>query len=283
MTKSPSYQSNINPAPSFFGVTLVDAHTRQPFKEVRGPDGTTYVQIEPEREYFVELQSAPTAPRFKAEIYVDGESLGYRYRSSTNSSKCGTNKLLGLRSVKGGTNTLRALRFQRATGGKDTANANDHDHPTNEERSDNNGTCNGGDDHTTVRVAFYSVDNDWGYKENAWKVLDMNWNGAAAETRGSVVSSAGTIETAGPRRSSRLYKTGALLGSIILHYRTEEELIRVLYPNLNLKWSSGSASVSSSTTTTSHENVLSRIPRPSRSRTPTRRNGLASRFKISIE
>lgn len=281
MTNSISYHSNIIPAPSCFGVTLVDAHTRQPFQEVRGPDGTIHVLIEPEREYFVELQSTSTAPRFKAEIFVDGESLGYRYRSSQHSMKCGGTKLLGLRSVKGGANRLRALRFQRATGGKDSTNSNNH--PVGEVCSHNNGTCDGGDDHMTVRVTFHSVDDDWEYKENAWKVLDMNWNGAGTEMKGSIFSSPGTIETVGPKRSSRLYKTGALLGSITLHYRTQEELIRVFYPNLNLKWSRSSGSFPSPTTTTSHVNVLSRRPHPTRSRTPTRRNRFASRCKITIE
>jgi hypothetical protein len=258
---------------SLFGVTLVDAQTRQPFKEMRGPDGNTYVQIEPEREYFVEITASDWAPRFKAHVSVDGESLGYRYRSKDDG--CCT-KTLGLRSVKGGTNTLRALRFQRASssaagGGKYRGmhNNNSCDDSSNVHR-----------EAMTVHVTFHSVDDDWDYKENTWKVLDMNWNGANIEAAGSILSSPGTIETLGPKRSSRLFKTGALLGSMTLHYRTQEELIRILYPNINLNWSSsGGGSFSSS----SYENELSRMPYRSRALTPTRRNGLGSRYNARIE
>ena len=193
----------------------------------------------------MEIRANAGAPRFKAHISVDGESLGYRYRSKH--VGCCT-KTLGLRSVKCGTNTLRALRFQRALtaaitteegsgGGLSCGGVHNNDLCDDTgSNNDNNNNIHG--NAMTVHVTFHAVDDDWGYKQSAWKVLDMHWNGASSGARGSILSSPGTIETLGPKRSSRLFKTGALLGSITLHYRTQQELIPILYPNVNLNWSS---------------------------------------------
>jgi hypothetical protein len=200
-----------------FCVNLVDAHTKKPFKEVFGPDGNVYVEIESNKEYFVLIRSNAAAPRFKAAIFVDGESLGYQYRSK---KAGGCSKTLGLRSVKDGENTVHALRFERVSSiyGDDSYRAADD---------------------MTVRVDFHTVGANWEYKgEPQEESQELNWNGAINELKGGILSTRGTVEITGPKRSKRFFETGACLASITLHYRVAKELVSILSP----RWSGRSSS-----------------------------------------
>jgi hypothetical protein len=59
-----------------FTVELVSADSKVKFQQ-HTKDGKTYVEVEPEAEYFVRVAAEP-APRVSGRIDVDGKSLGYK-------------------------------------------------------------------------------------------------------------------------------------------------------------------------------------------------------------
>uniref|UniRef100_A0A7S1B9B7 Uncharacterized protein n=1 Tax=Corethron hystrix TaxID=216773 RepID=A0A7S1B9B7_9STRA len=62
-----------------FSVQLIDADTRVPFKEHTGNDGKIYVEVEPEKEYFIKASSSldPKKTKVRVTCAVDEEELGY--------------------------------------------------------------------------------------------------------------------------------------------------------------------------------------------------------------
>jgi hypothetical protein len=190
-----------------FEVTLLDARTNKPFREIQGPDDSNYVVIKSCKEYFVEIKASGSAPRFKAEIFVDGESLGYRYRSKQ-AGACV--KKLGLRSVSQGESTLHALKFKeiKSIFGDDASFR--------------------ADDDMTVRVDLYEVEEEWERKSRTTD-LEISWQGADDTIiKSGIYSSKGTIQESGPALSQRVFKTGDFLASIKLHYRSHDDLKRIL-------------------------------------------------------
>ena len=60
-----------------FKVEVVYAETKIPFKEhTATTDGDTYVEVEPDAEYFVDIESKSEDP-VVAYIRIDGKDLGY--------------------------------------------------------------------------------------------------------------------------------------------------------------------------------------------------------------
>ncbi len=63
---------------SGFRVELVDANTKISYKE-HTKDGKTYAEVEPDAEYFVNLQKIELLPEdhYIVELYVDDQNLGW--------------------------------------------------------------------------------------------------------------------------------------------------------------------------------------------------------------
>lgn len=213
---SPTNSDNSTGGDASFSAKLVDAQTLQPFREfLLGDDRSkVYVEIQAGREYFVLIQTR-NAPRFKADVFVDGKSLGYRYRAR-DGRDC--HKLLGLRSVRNGENHVLALKFKKRENMSDDEL---EQYPDKDNKDD-----------MTVRVDFHCVDREWQPKKISHTTsgynADINWSTDNDDRTGEVYSTVGTVETRGPAVSKRVFSTGSFLGSIQLHYRTPEELAEML-------------------------------------------------------
>ena len=96
-----------------FSVRLVDAETKKPFKEHGSVIGETYAEVEPNQEYFIELQIIDGSPNdhFMFRYKVDGQDLGYR----TTANRDGAKIYKGLLSRWGNREKQRALIFERPT------------------------------------------------------------------------------------------------------------------------------------------------------------------------
>lgn len=91
-----------------FKVELIDATTKQPFKE-HTSKGKTYAEVEPDAEYFIRITTSYPST-VKAYFEVDGENLGYCKRIPY-----GSEKIAGLWTREKGKETTTALRFQKAS------------------------------------------------------------------------------------------------------------------------------------------------------------------------
>jgi len=93
-----------------FSVRLVEAKTKEAFKEHKGPKGDTYCEVEPEVEYFIETEIVGGEPDkyYRLKYFVDGKDLKFRM----NKKSCGRHNA-GLWSHEDGVSTHRALSFRR--------------------------------------------------------------------------------------------------------------------------------------------------------------------------
>ena len=65
-----------------FKVQLVDAVTKEPFKEHTGDDGQFYAETEPDSESFIQvevLEGKTNKTKYCFEFDVDGTDLGYLF------------------------------------------------------------------------------------------------------------------------------------------------------------------------------------------------------------
>ena len=62
-----------------YSIRLVEARSKEPFKEYLGPDGAIYAEVEPGLEYFVELEIVGGDPAAWSvfELTIDGKKLKY--------------------------------------------------------------------------------------------------------------------------------------------------------------------------------------------------------------
>jgi hypothetical protein len=93
-----------------FTVELVDAHSKAPFKE-HAKDDETYVEAEPDAEYFVRVAGRGGGDKVSAKISVDGKCIGYRKTLKKSGKK---SSICGLRSFDGVSSTHKALLFAKA-------------------------------------------------------------------------------------------------------------------------------------------------------------------------
>jgi hypothetical protein len=91
-------------------VRLIEAETKQPFKEHVGPGGKIYAEVEPGVEYYFEVQVLNGSQVRKFTYSVDGTKLGFCHTLSANNSGP---TLVGLWSKENGVSTTRAFSFQR--------------------------------------------------------------------------------------------------------------------------------------------------------------------------
>ncbi|CAB9523746.1 expressed unknown protein [Seminavis robusta] len=108
-----------------FSVRLVNAETKEPFKEHGGPDGKIYAEVEPGLDYFIETEVVggdDPEKRFLIRIFVDGKKLSYR----SSQSKSGGKRYRGIWSVENRVQKSQALSFQKPTlvGGASSAGSN---------------------------------------------------------------------------------------------------------------------------------------------------------------
>eukprot|EP00978_Attheya_sp_CCMP212_P033401 scaffold134527_cov52-Attheya_sp.AAC.5 len=94
-----------------FTLEIINAETKEPFKEHMCPTtGKTYVEVEPDAEYFVQLtQDRNTMLIGRCDI--DGENLGYRISLFAK----GPHTLCGLWRQCGGKTTMTALKFSKTS------------------------------------------------------------------------------------------------------------------------------------------------------------------------
>jgi hypothetical protein len=95
-----------------FTVELVDAASSTPFKE-HTKDDETYVEAEPDAEYFVRIH-AEVGALARAKIFVDGKYLGYKKNMTNKTSGLGQGSNCGLWCFDGVSTTHQALLFAKA-------------------------------------------------------------------------------------------------------------------------------------------------------------------------
>ena len=89
-------------------VSLVDAQTREPFKEHQTSDGKVYAEVEPKVEYFIQVKNESLEETVVGEMAVDGMDLGYKFYL-----RAGNQERYGIWSRKDGVSKDIALRFKR--------------------------------------------------------------------------------------------------------------------------------------------------------------------------
>lgn len=99
---------------SMFVVELVDAQTKTPFKEHTSQDGTTYIEAEPDAEYFIRIE-VDAEEKILAKAIVDGGSLGYR-KHCWKVPRTADN-ILGIRKKNDGKTALKFSRVRRNLSG----------------------------------------------------------------------------------------------------------------------------------------------------------------------
>lgn len=97
-----------------FVVQLVDAETKQPFKEHTTEDGKVYVEVEPDAEYFISVQkvgtSHPGASYLK--FVIDEKEMKYFLARSGHKVEASPS-LCGLLRIENGTSFHNALKFEK--------------------------------------------------------------------------------------------------------------------------------------------------------------------------
>jgi hypothetical protein len=90
---------------------LVAADTKIAFKE-HTKDGKTYVEVEPDVEYFIRVGAEAGPEVVKVRLYVDGKNLGYW--GKLEAKKKNVSRTFGLWSYDGSRSSERALIFAKA-------------------------------------------------------------------------------------------------------------------------------------------------------------------------
>jgi hypothetical protein len=196
-----------------FTVELVSADSKVKFQQ-HTKDGKTYVEVEPEAEYFVRVAAEP-APLVRGRIDVDGKSLGYKFGISTRVK----DKEKGLRGLYS-----TALMFAKAKVVNHSTNDEPQDAPapfwTGNEQVQIVEEFDTGKTHTSSRKASQ---NKWdGGEDNVGFVIgqtDPKKKGIMT-TKGNFVS-----ESTKYTGVHRKYKKGRLLETIQLNYCSTVGLI----------------------------------------------------------
>jgi len=92
-----------------YSVEIVNADGRTPFPEHKSEGGETFVEVEPDAEYFIRIKSE-SEDKVKIHFSVDGKDLGY----NAIISKTGPPQDKGLWEYKDGKSYHHALKFAKA-------------------------------------------------------------------------------------------------------------------------------------------------------------------------
>ena len=109
-----------------FSVKLVDAETRVPFKEHLGPSGEHYAEIEPETEYFLQvevLDGETEETVYYVEVFIDGKQVNLYWEIRESDGP----RTLGLASQRNGVVTETAWRVVKPQIPDDNQQPNTHD------------------------------------------------------------------------------------------------------------------------------------------------------------
>ncbi|CAB9521718.1 expressed unknown protein [Seminavis robusta] len=194
-----------------YSVRIVNAETKEPFKEHTGPDGKVYAEVEPDMEYFIEVEVVggdPASSRSQYNISVDGKKLPY----------CGHAKSFG-KKYKGnwsrvnGVETTQAFVFQR---------------PEFSERKGSSPGALMGD----IKLEFYEAI----YSGTRSKLKDVKPDSFQADSVSSSLTHRQTkkvlrsgtgsvVETKTRNKVRKTYSKGAFLESITIHYCTALGLV----------------------------------------------------------
>lgn len=117
------------PTTDSFGLTLVDAVTREPLKEYHdGSTGTTWVKGEPGDEFFVVVK-CEVRDDVKCKIAIDGKDLGYNWVSHAPDTSPFLGPLKSGQTISSGDDdhlTTHALRFVRHEVSRDAESTETH-------------------------------------------------------------------------------------------------------------------------------------------------------------
>jgi hypothetical protein len=191
-----------------FTVELVSADSKVKFQE-HTKDGKTYVEVEPEAEYFIHV-AAEAGPLLKAKILVDGKWLGYNtYIKNRANEK--EKKVMGLWSTDGIASTHTALMF---------AKAKVFNHSTNDEPQDKPFWTG------NVQVQIFEI-TDTG-KTQTRKASQNKWDGGDVgfvigqtdPKKKGIMTTKGNFVTESTRQQvvQKTYREGKVLETIQLNY-----------------------------------------------------------------
>jgi len=202
-----------------FGLQLVDAATPEvSFKEHTAEDGATYIEVEPDAEYFLKVGISSDFKNVAYDIEVDGEDLGYNSKHHS----C-EEKIKGLRSREQGESTHKSLKFRGLYDLHDQTKEK-----TTVSPNDSNGDWIG-----EIVVTFVEVIELEGY-HNRKDATKSKWSGSHksinCNKKKLVKSGKGTttkISTASRRMKRRNWKKGKIIETITVKYCTTVGLINI--------------------------------------------------------
>lgn len=184
-----------------FSVELVYADSKTPFPEHTASDGSTYVEVEPDAEYFIRIHSDRKSSVL-SELSVDGSPLQY-WATLTREY---THDDFGLWSFKDGKSSFQALRFVKAG-----------------VRNDGHASASWTG---TIEVKFHEAIFEKYYEQEDYSA---NWSGgdisfvtglSDPDKKKGVKSGKGSsiqVEKASGR-TMQFHSKGALIGTVKLHY-----------------------------------------------------------------
>jgi len=197
-----------------FGLQLVDAAaTEFSFKEHTAKDGTAYIEVEPDAEYFLKVGINSDFENITYTIQVDGEDLGY-YGTNTSCQE-----IHGLWSLEKGQETFKALKFRGL-----------YDKTEEETTFCAPNDSNGVDWVGEIVVSFFEhieLQGNYSAKDvkSTWRGSQQNLN---CNKKKLVKSGKGTItKTKDASRSIKNWKVGKIIETITVKYCTTVKLINI--------------------------------------------------------
>ncbi|CAB9506088.1 expressed unknown protein [Seminavis robusta] len=97
-----------------FSFQLVNAETKEPFKEHTGADGKVYAEVEPDIDYFMQIKvsSSDSSTEYCAKYIVDGKMLTVTQHFHFEPKNLDKTLIHGLWSRENDTETHQALKFR---------------------------------------------------------------------------------------------------------------------------------------------------------------------------
>lgn len=195
-----------------FNVTLVEAKSKKAFKEHTALDGRTFVEVEPDKEYFIqiEIMAGEADTTHKVNFKVDEKDLGY----STNLTRAYGPIFEGIWSFDAETEVSRtnALQFQKPKLTKKGTKNDSIGLLGTVQVMFSQAICEGFQDHDDVFVAHFEATATVPRRSETQKLL-RSGTGSHSEVVEEI-----TI--------ARNYSTGELLETVILHYGSTASLVQ---------------------------------------------------------
>ncbi|CAB9503115.1 expressed unknown protein [Seminavis robusta] len=196
-----------------YSVRIVNAETKEPFKEHKGPDGKIYAEVEPDVEYFIEVDVIGGGKNSMAcfEFHVDGEKLPYRTISNETHGK----SYKGVWSCVNGVDKMQAFAFKR---------------PVLTDSKGSSGPPGAliGDVQVDVSEAIYAgTCTRPDYKSDSLQAASVSSSLTNVQTKKVLRSGTGSVAETSARsiKVTSVYSPGVLLESITIHYCTALGLI----------------------------------------------------------